>query len=358
MEENEKKKEELFNKGISFFNENLYSTALYYFIPSKTTNNEDIVDNYIKQCNEKIKERQNANANKYFLNRKEKQEEENAINVILQSNNNYDILGLKQNSTKEQVIEAYKKLVIKYNPDVNTSIKSEELLKKITKAYNKIINNSDNEINPYELMDKVFKEDDLVNLMNNEKNNLELKQFNMPSASSGISAFIRIALFLYVLVHFILPYFYKKSTELYRFVQNASFPFEQTSERFKVKYYVGNEFKEKYSNDKDLKEIEKEIEKKYLGFLNKTCEEIKEEKEKISKRLIYYKEGTPNYDNILNEISKVDLSICDTLKNYEKKYESIELKNEDDELINEVYNDNRDKNNSDKDNNKIRNDNE
>ena len=96
MDENEKIKEELFNKAISFFNENLYSMALYYFIPSKNINNEDIVEDYIKRCNEKIKERQNSNANKQFLNPKEKIEEENTINTILQTLEMLQKLGLEK----------------------------------------------------------------------------------------------------------------------------------------------------------------------------------------------------------------------------------------------------------------------
>ena len=48
MEEEDKQKEILFNKAVSFFNENLYNIALYYFGPSKNVNNEDIVEEYIK----------------------------------------------------------------------------------------------------------------------------------------------------------------------------------------------------------------------------------------------------------------------------------------------------------------------
>ena len=343
----DKEKEELFNKGVSFFNEKLYSMALYFFPSSKTVNNDDIVDDYIKRCNEKIKERQNENVNKIYLNQRERQEEENTINSILQSNNNYQILGLNQNATGEQVTEAYKKLSVKYHPDVNTSSKSEELLKKITKAYNKIINKSNNEINPYELMDKVFKGDDLVELMTNEKSNLELKQFNVSPAAKGISSFIQISIFLFVFIYFVLPYFTPKSSELYSFVHSVSNPYEKTSKRFKVKYYIGNDFKEKYVSHKDIREIEKEIENKYLGFLNKTCQETKEEKEKMTKRLIYYKKGTLNYDSIITEISKVDLSICDKLDKYSKKYETL-LKNENNELNDD---DNTDNGSNDNDNN-------
>ena len=328
MNEEEKQKEELFNKGISFFNENLYNMSLYYFLPSKTINNEDIVDNYIKKCNENIKERQNTNASKQFLNPKDRQDEETAINRILQSDDNYEILGIPKNATNEQVIEAYKKLIVKYHPDVNTSSKTDELFKKITKAYNKIINNSNKEINPYELMDKVFVEDDLVELMNNAKSDLELKQLTIPTAAKGISSIIRISIFIYVFVHFILPYFFSNNSELYGFVRSDSTPYEKLSKRLKVKYYIGNDFKEKYVTHEEIRNVEKTIEDNYLLYLNKTCDETKENQEKLKKRLIYYKKGTPTYHSIIADIAKFDISICEKLEKYTKRYNSYKHKND------------------------------
>lgn len=325
-----KEKEALFNKGISFFNENLYSMALYYFTPSKNVTNEDIVEEYIKKCKEHIKERNESNSKKQFLNPKERQEEEYAINRILQNEDHYVILGLPQKAKREEIIEAYKKLIVKYNPDVYTSPKSEELFKKISKSYNKLINNSNNDINPYELIDKVFKDEDLVELLNNEKSSLELKQFSIPPAILGIGAIIRYGIFLYIFIYFILPYFYSSepSVQLYGFTRSVSNPFEKTSRRFKVKYYVGNEFKEKYIRQKDIRIIEKEIEEKYLAYLNKTCEETKEAKEKLKKRLIYYKKGTINYNMIIEDISKIDLTVCNKSEIYNHKYNSYQNRNE------------------------------
>ena len=327
MNEEEKEKEELFNKGISFFNENLYKMALYYFIPSKTINNDEIVDNYVKKCNENIKERENINKSKQFLNPKEREDEEKRINFILQSDNNYDILGLQKNSTNEQVTEAYKKLIIKYHPDINTSPKTEEVFKKITHCYNRIINNSNKEINPYELMDKVFKEEDLVELMNNEKSTLELKQLSIPPAAKGVASFIRISIFLYVIYYFILPYFYT-STELYTFERSVSTPYEKVSKKLKVKYFIGNDFKEKYVTHEEIRNAEKTIEDNYLLYLNKTCEETKENHEKLKKRLIYYKKGTPTYHSIISDIAKFDMSICDKLEKYTKRYNSHRQKSD------------------------------
>lgn len=342
-----KEKEALFNKGISFFNENLYSMALYYFTPSKNVTNEDIVEEYIKKCKEHIKERNESNSKKQFLNPKERQEEEYAINRILQNEDHYVILGLPQKAKREEIIEAYKKLIVKYNPDVYTSPKSEELFKKISKSYNKLINNSNNDINPYELIDKVFKDEDLVELLNNEKSSLELKQFSIPPAILGIGAIIRYGIFLYIFIYFILPYFYSSepSVQLYGFTRSVSNPFEKTSRRFKVKYYVGNEFKEKYIRQKDIRIIEKEIEEKYLTYLNKTCEETKEAKEKLKKRLIYYKKGTINYNMIIEDISKIDLTVCNKSEIYNNKYNSYKNRTE------ELENDNENQNEAEEDEN-------
>jgi curved DNA-binding protein CbpA len=342
-----KEKEALFNKGISFFNENLYSMALYYFTPSKNVTNEDIVEEYIKKCKEHIKERNESNSKKQFLNPKERQEEEYAINRILQNEDHYVIFGLPQKAKREEIIEAYKKLIVKYNPDVYTSPKSEELFKKISKSYNKLINNSNNDINPYELIDKVFKDEDLVELLNNEKSSLELKQFSIPPAILGIGAIIRYGIFLYIFIYFILPYFYssESSVQLYGFTRSVSNPFEKTSRRFKVKYYVGNEFKEKYIRQKDIRIIEKEIEEKYLTYLNKTCEETKEAKEKLKKRLIYYKKGTINYNMIIEDISKIDLTVCNKSEIYNNKYNSYKNRTE------KLENDNENQNEAEEDEN-------
>ena len=351
MEEEEKKKEILFNKAISFFNENFYSMALYYFGPSKTLNNEEIVVDYIKKCHEKIKERENENKSKQFLNIKERQEEKANILRIIESNNHYEILGLRQNAKRDEIIEAYKKLIIKYHPDINTSERTEEVFKKISKSYNRLINGSNNEPNPYHLMEEVFKDEDILELMNNEKGNLELKQFSIPPIAKGISSFIQLGILFYVVVYFVLPYFSTETeSELYGFNRSVTVPFEKTSKRFKIKYYVGNDFKEKYVSHKDVRKIEKEIEANYLEYLNKTCKETNETKQKFQKRLIYYKKGSLNYNTILEDISKVDLSICDELIKYSKRYHSfidkMEKKEKELEKENEKESENEEENDS------------
>ena len=132
MDEKEREKEQLFNNAISYFNESLYNMALYYLIPSKTVNNEDIVEEYIKKCKEHIKEQHSPENQKHFMNPRDKMEYDSTINRILNSENNYEVLGLSNNANKDQVIEAYKKLIIGYHPDVNLSPNADDVFKKIS----------------------------------------------------------------------------------------------------------------------------------------------------------------------------------------------------------------------------------
>lgn len=325
MNEQEREKEQLFNKAISFFNESLYNMALYYLYPSKTVNNEEIVEEYIKKCREHIQEQHSPENQKQFMNPKDRMDFDSTVNRILNTENNYEILGLGNNANKDQVTEAYKKLVISYHPDVNLSPNAEDIFKKISKAYSSLTHNREN--NPYKLLIQTFSDDDLVEVIKNEKSNMDFKQMSISPIFKCGAFLFRGSIYFFIIVYFILPYFFSEtSSSLYEFDLSVTNPYEKITKRLKVKYYIGNEFKEKFVSNKDIRNIEKEIEYKYLEHLNKTCEETKESKEKLSKRLIYYKKGTLNYNTIITDIAKVDLSVCDNYEQYNKRYEAMKEK--------------------------------
>jgi len=325
MDDKEKEKEQLFNKAISFFNESLYNMALYYLYPSKTLNNEEIVEEYIKKCKEHIQELHAPENQKTFVNPKDKMDFDSTVNRILKSENNYEILGLSNNANKEQVLEAYKKLILCYHPDVNSSPNADDIFNKISKAYSQITHNK--ESNPYKLLIQTFNDEDLVDVINNEKSNMDFKQLTLSPILKWAGFLFRGAIYFLIIIYFIVPYFFSESSSsLYEFIVSESNPFEKTTRRLKVKYYIGNEFKEKFVSNKDIRNIEKEIEYKYLEYLNKTCEETKETKEKYIKRLIYYKKGTLNYNSIMNDISKIDMTVCDDYEKYNKRYETMKQK--------------------------------
>lgn len=61
--------------------------------------------------------------------------------VLEKTFNYYDILQIEQDATLSQIKKAYKKLVLKYHPDVNKDQDSTEKFKEITKAYNVLKDN-------------------------------------------------------------------------------------------------------------------------------------------------------------------------------------------------------------------------
>ena len=183
MEENKIKAQKLFEKGMKFYNSQNYEEALKLFEKSQNLNYNNIVETFISQCKNNLKNNKNfnenfnnknynenfsnknfsnenknfSNENKNFSNENKNfsNENKNFNNFSNENNNNnnfnknddeictnllklkdyYEILKISKSASKDEIKRAYKKQAIKFHPDKNKSSKAEECFKKISEAY-------------------------------------------------------------------------------------------------------------------------------------------------------------------------------------------------------------------------------
>ncbi len=175
MEENKIKAQKLFEKGMKFYNSQNYEEALKLFEKSQKLNYNNIVETFISQCKNNLKNNKNfnenfnknnenfnknfnnfenknfSNENKNFSNENKNfsNENKNFNNFNNENNKNddeictnllklkdyYEILKISKSASKDEIKRAYKKQAIKFHPDKNKSPKAEECFKKISEAY-------------------------------------------------------------------------------------------------------------------------------------------------------------------------------------------------------------------------------
>jgi DnaJ family protein B protein 12 len=365
---NEERAKLLLERGQKSLEDKNYLEALHYFKLSNKFQKQFQTDELIKQCQEKIKE----------IREKEKQEEasntqagpnpqDEACEKIIKNNNYYEILGVTKETSNDDIKKAYKKLALKFHPDKNKSTKAEEAFKKIATAYQTLTDPKKRELfdkygSEEEYREKIYQErqeqfayedfdaydifDMFFGNIDPEILRRQRRRFRRAQAQQQVQInprlmkfmpFFNILPLLLMSLTYILPYLFK-TKELYVFERTKEYPYEKKTQRYKIYYYVGQAFHDKYRFNKDsieMRKLETEIENKYLTYLKIECQERNQLKQEIQYKMIYYGKGTYYYKLLSRELAKIDFSVCDTLKEYLKKINEKENEDEDDDYSND-----------------------
>jgi len=353
---NEERSKLLLERGQKSLENKNYLEALHYFKLSNKFQKNFQTHELIKQCEERIKE----------MREKEKEEEKSneqngpnpedeACEKIIKNNNYYEILGITKETPNEDIKRAYKKLALKFHPDKNKSSKAEEAFKKIATAYQTLTDPKKRELfdkygSEEEYREKIYQErqqqfeyedfdaydifDMFFGNIDPEILRRQRRRFRRAQAQQRAQInpkvlkflpFIQLIPLLLTCITYLFPYFFN-SKDLYVFVKNKDYPYVKKTQRFKVEYFVGKDFQEKYKNIIDnnieMRKIETEIENKYLTYLKIECQEKNQLKEEIQYKMIYYEKGSYYYNLLNRELKKIDFSICDKLRKHLKKINS------------------------------------
>ena len=386
---------ELFEKGLNAFNKNNFTEALHYFNLSNKFKSDMITFDYINRCKIKISEINNSQSNTSSSNHQNKKDSENKENQTTNENNNnnnennnnnnennnnnnnennnnennnenlneidiecqniiksndyYEILGLPNTATNDELKQAYKKKAVKFHPDKNHSKFAEEAFKKIGTAYQTLIDPKKKEIydkygsdeefrqkyyeqnqrqyeaeemDPFDIFEAFFSGGDINEILHRkmQRQRAAQERFNRninPTVAKFLPLFQLLPLLL-MIISYILPTLLQ-TKDLYKFEVDVEYPFKRQTKRNKIVYYIGNDFVEKFNNLNDLREEEKKIEEKYLLFLDENCKENTKYSKQLNIKKQYYKKDSYYYRLIEAELNKIDLSVCEKYEKFKDK---------------------------------------
>ncbi|VWU52120.1 DnaJ protein, putative, partial [Hepatocystis sp. ex Piliocolobus tephrosceles] len=144
---------ECFNLATKYMKVGNFSHAKNLFLKSKRMFPDIDISEKIKICEEEIKKTDKTKkedstniktthttfrSTSSNVNERHKTKDE-CLEKILKSNNYYEILGIPKDSNDETIKSAYKKLAKLYHPDKNKSKDAEEAFKKVSKAFQHLI---------------------------------------------------------------------------------------------------------------------------------------------------------------------------------------------------------------------------
>lgn len=261
------------------------------------------------------------------------------IDKILKTNNFYDILGVPKNCTEETIKSAYKKLARLLHPDKNKEKGAEEAFKKVSKAFQHLINkekrhqydnNSDSENNinasRYYDEDTFTPEDFFRNLFGvnfatcNTRTyrthihsphrtrvyNVNPGYATYRSAASGANSsaangqrnnsFFQILTFLIVFIIFILASHFEQQKSVYSLQRTSNYDTIHYTTLNNIRFYTHKSFSYMYPRNSDSRfQVEFEVEYK---FFEHECNVLSKKIKKDYYRNYSKRANKPNYQEL------------------------------------------------------------
>ena len=350
-EKNNEESKELFEKGVSSFNNGNIKEALHYFNLSYEKSKDEETKKFIEKCEAQIKENEKEKESKTDNgeNTSEKKEEDadTECEKIIKSHDYYEILGVKNGASEDELKKAYKKKAIKFHPDKNHSPKAEEAFKRISTAYTTLTDPkkkeiydkygseeqfrekyyqehqqqfNEQEIDPFDIFEAFFSGADINEVLRRRRYNVQRRQNNINPKYAKFLPFIQFIPFILMFLSYYLPVLLQEK-KYYDFEMSYDFPYKRNTYKNKITYFIGNDFIQKYNNLNDIRNQENEIEKKYFNYLENKCTENQKFRNQLEIKKKYYREGSYYRELIDRELEKLDSTACDKLTEYKEKME-------------------------------------
>ncbi|SBT35657.1 DnaJ protein, putative [Plasmodium ovale wallikeri] len=305
---------ECFNLATKYMKVGNYSHAKNLLLKCKRMFPDIDISEKLKICEEELKKTENigkentaySNAsNTNYRNDKNNLHErhktkDDCIEKILRTNNYYEILGIPKNSNDETIRTAYKKLAKLYHPDKNKEKGAEEAFKKVSIAFQHLINkekrleydnNSDTDNhhhrhNPtyrtahYYYNDETFTPEDLFRnffginfatcnnrtFRTNPNTNRAYANSNNNSNNSAQRnySFVQISIFLIMFIIFFLSSHFEQPKAVYSLQKTSYFDTLNYTSLNKIRFYTKRTFNYSYPRNSHSRfQIEFEVEYKY-----------------------------------------------------------------------------------------------